>query len=80
MESCSRSSSRVRLVLWSQEYFLLMESCRFRRYVSDSRASLKNCEGKKRAHRNLDKCPEQPESRQGAAQRLSQQLLKLLWL
>lgn len=42
MESCSRSSSRVRLVLWSQEYFLLMESCRLRRYVSDSRASLKN--------------------------------------
>lgn len=31
MESCSRSSSRVRLVLWSQEYFLLMESCRLRR-------------------------------------------------
>lgn len=56
MESCSRSSSRVRLVLWSQEYFLLMESCRFRRYVSDSRASLKNCGGRK-GHRKLGKCP-----------------------
>lgn len=79
MESCRRSSSRVRLVLWSQEYFLLMESCRFRRYVSDSRASLKNCQGKK-GHRNLGKPPEQPENRQGAPQWLSQQLLTLLWL
>lgn len=79
MESCRRSSSRVRLVLWSQEYFLLMESCRFRRYVSDSRASLKNCQGKK-GHRDLEKSPEQPGDRQGAPQRLSQHLLTLLWL
>lgn len=81
MESCRRSSSRVRLVLWSQEYFLLMESCRFRRYVSDSRASLKNCQGKKKkAQRKLDKSSEQAEGRQRTPQRLSQQLLKLLWL
>lgn len=44
MESWSRSSRRDRLVLWSQVYFRLMESWRFLRNDSRSRASLKNCE------------------------------------
>lgn len=43
MESWSRSSRRDRLVLWSQVYFRLMESWRFLRNDSRSRASLKNC-------------------------------------
>lgn len=46
MESWSRSSRRDKLVLWSQEYFLLMESWRFLKNDSRSRASLKNCEDK----------------------------------
>lgn len=43
MESWSRSSRRDKLVLWSQEYFRLMESWRFLKNDSRSRASLKNC-------------------------------------
>lgn len=47
MESCSRSSRRDKLVLWSQEYFRLMDSWRFLRNDSRSRASLKNCGDKR---------------------------------
>lgn len=43
MESWSKSSRRDKLVLWSQEYFRLMESWRFLKNDSRSRASLKNC-------------------------------------
>lgn len=48
MESWSRSSRRDKLVLWSQEYFRLMESWRFLKNDSRSRASLKNCGDKSR--------------------------------
>lgn len=43
IESWSKSSRRDKLVLWSQEYFRLMESWRFLKNDSRSRASLKNC-------------------------------------
>lgn len=49
MESCSRSSEVDKLVLWSQEYFRLMESWRFLKNDSRSRASLKNCGDKRKA-------------------------------
>lgn len=50
MESCSRSSRRDKLVLWSQEYFRLMESWRFLKNDSRSRASLKNCGDKREGY------------------------------
>ena len=50
MESCSRSSRRDKLVLWSQEYFRLMESWRFLKNDSRSRASLKNCRDKREGY------------------------------
>lgn len=50
MESWSRSSRRDKLVLWSQEYLRLIESWRFLRNDSRSRASLKNCRNVREGH------------------------------